>query len=119
MSTLNQYIDRETDSLMVRTSQRPLPQVHVDETKTLLFGIVLSILGPTFLATFVIPLSAALALVGVLYYAVFYSILLKPTTPQNVVICGGAGSTPALVGWAAANGELSEAAFFLRAVVFF
>jgi len=118
-STLNQYIDRETDPLMVRTSQRPLPQAHVDETKALIFGIVLSILGPTFLATFVNPLSAALAALGVLYYVVFYSILLKPTTPQNIVIGGGAGSIPPLVGWAAATGELSVAAFFLCAVVFF
>jgi protoheme IX farnesyltransferase len=118
-STLNQYIDRDTDHIMTRTAKRPLPQGHVDENKALLFGFILSVMGPALLALFVNPLSAVLAALGVFYYVVLYSILLKPTSPQNIVIGGGAGAVPPLVGWAAATGELNVAAFFLCAVVFF
>jgi protoheme IX farnesyltransferase len=118
-SALNQVIDRDTDKLMARTAHRPLPQGRMDASRTLLFGMILSLLGPMLLATFVNILSAALALVGVVYYVVLYSLILKPTSPQNIVIGGGAGAIPPLVGWAAVTGELSVAAFFLCAVVFF
>jgi protoheme IX farnesyltransferase len=64
-------------------------------------------------------LSALLSLFGLVYYVVVYSLLLKPLTPQNIVVGGGAGAVPTLVGWAAGTGELSMSALFLFAVVFF
>jgi protoheme IX farnesyltransferase len=118
-SALNHYIDRDLDSLMRRTRNRPLPDHRIGRMEVLFFGSGLCVLGIGSLAAFVNPLSALLALGGALYYVVLYSMILKPTTPQNIVIGGGAGCFPPLVGWAAASGELSVAALFLAAVVFF
>jgi protoheme IX farnesyltransferase len=118
-SALNHYVDRDLDRLMRRTRARPLPAERMDRREALVFGILLCVLGVTSLAFFVNLLSALLALAGVLYYVVFYSMILKPTTAQNIVVGGGAGCFPPLVGWAAATGGLSVAALFLAAVVFF
>jgi protoheme IX farnesyltransferase len=118
-SALNHYIDRDLDSLMRRTRNRPLPERRILRRDALLFGASLCVLGVGVLAMLVNTLSALLALGGALYYVVLYSLILKPTTPQNIVIGGGAGCFPPLVGWAAATGELSVAALFLAAVVFF
>lgn len=116
---LNQYLDRTVDQKMSRTSRRPLPAGKVDPREALLMGLALCLLGLVILVVGVNLLSAALALCGILYYVVFYSMLLKPSTPSNIVIGGGAGAIPPLVGWAAASGSLSLPAFFLFAVVFF
>jgi protoheme IX farnesyltransferase len=118
-SAINHYIDRDLDSLMRRTRNRPLPERRILRRDALLFGTSLCVLGVGVLAMLVNTLSALLALGGALYYVVLYSLILKPTTPQNIVIGGGAGCFPPLVGWAAATGELSVAALFLAAVVFF
>lgn len=118
-SALNHYIDRDLDRLMRRTRGRPLPSERMGRREALLFGISLCILGVGALALFVNSLSALLALAGVFYYVVFYSMILKPTTAQNIVVGGGAGCFPPLVGWAAATGGLSVASLFLAAVVFF
>ncbi len=118
-SALNQYIDRVRDSKMTRTKRRPLPEGRLDENNVILFGTLLCLGGFYTLAIFVNLLSAVLALAGIVYYVVFYSLILKPTTTQNIVIGGGAGAIPPLVGWAAAAGELSMPAFFLFALVFF
>jgi protoheme IX farnesyltransferase len=116
---LNQYIDRDLDSLMARTLRRPLPAGRLDPERALVFGLVLCVLGVGILAVLVNPLSAFLAAVGAVYYVVAYSVLLKRATPQNIVIGGGAGAVPVLVGWAAATGALSMPGFLLFAVVFF
>jgi protoheme IX farnesyltransferase len=118
-SALNQYIDRVRDSKMTRTKGRPLPEGRMHSNEVILFGTLLCVGGFFTLAIFVNLLSAVLALVGMLYYVIFYSLILKPTTTQNIVIGGGAGAIPPLVGWAAAAGELSMPAFFLFALVFF
>jgi protoheme IX farnesyltransferase len=85
----------------------------------LFFGLVLGALGVAVYAVFVNLLSALLAAFGYVYYVIFYSIYLKRSTPHNIVVGGGAGAIPPLVGWAAATGHLSMAAFFLFAFVFF
>jgi protoheme IX farnesyltransferase len=118
-SAINQYIDRDRDKAMSRTSKRPLPDGRLTGTQAIRFGISLSLAGVVILAIFVNLLSAVLALSGILYYVVLYSLILKPTTPQNIVIGGGAGAIPPLVGWAAATGSLSIPAFFLFALIFF
>jgi protoheme IX farnesyltransferase len=118
-SAINQYIDRERDKAMVRTRKRPLPDGRLNARQVVSFGILLCILGLASLMIFVNLLSAGLALVGILYYVVLYSLVLKPSTPQNIVIGGGAGAIPPLVGWAAATGSVGVPAFFLFALIFF
>ncbi len=118
-SAINQYIDRDRDKAMSRTNRRPLPAGRLTGGQVIRFGVILSLLGLAILAGFVNLLSASLALLGILYYVVLYSLILKPTTPQNIVIGGGAGAIPPLVGWAAATGSLSIPAFFLFALIFF
>lgn len=118
-SALNQYIDRIRDGKMARTKRRPLPEGRLHPNSVILFGTLLCVGGFYTLAIFVNLLSAALALAGMIYYVVFYSLILKPTTTQNIVIGGGAGAIPPLVGWAAATDGLSMPAFFLFALVFF
>ena len=116
---LNQYIDRSVDGRMVRTMRRPLPADRLRPAEGLVLGLVLCAAGLLVLALGVNLLSSALGLAGILYYAVLYSVLLKPATPQNIVVGGGAGAIPPLVGWAAATGSLTLPAFFLFAVIFF
>ena len=118
-SALNQYIDRDLDARMERTRRRPLPAGRVRPSRAAFFGAGLCILGVSILAIAVNPLSAFLAALGAVYYVGAYSLLLKRTTPQNIVIGGGAGAIPPLVGWAAATGSLAMPAFFLFAIVFF
>lgn len=118
-SALNQVLDRQADSKMQRTKHRPLPDGRIAPTDALRYGLILCAGGVLVLAVLVNPLSALLALSGILYYVVFYTMVLKPTTPQNIVVGGGAGAIPTLVGWSAATGSLDMPAFFLFAIVFF
>lgn len=116
---LNQVLDRKVDLQMSRTNRRPIPAGRLDPAEGLLFGFILCAVGLGVLAAGVNLLSAGLALAGLIYYVVLYSIFLKSSTPSNIVIGGGAGAIPPLVGWAAASGTLSMPAFFLFALVFF
>jgi protoheme IX farnesyltransferase len=118
-SAINQYIDRDRDKAMSRTNKRPVPDGRLSGGQAIRFGIVLCLLGVGILAALVNLLSATLAFIGILYYVVLYSLILKPSTPQNIVIGGGAGAIPPLVGWAAATGGLTIPAFFLFALIFF
>lgn len=118
-STLNQVIDRHLDQHMTRTARRPVAEGRIDASAALAFGLVLSIASFYVLAVFVTPLAAVLAVFGNLYYVLGYSVLLKQNTVQNIVIGGGAGAVPPLVGWAAATGHLNMDAFFLFALIFF
>jgi heme o synthase len=118
-SALNQYIDRDLDKHMQRTANRPLAAGRMFPAEGLAFGLALSILSFYLLAGLVNLISAFLSLFGILYYVWLYSILLKKRTAQNIVIGGGAGAIPPLVGWAAATGNLSVAALFMFAIIFF
>lgn len=118
-SALNQFIDRDLDARMTRTRLRPLPDGRLTPNQALRFGLLLILLGVLALALFVNPLSALLAATGAVYYVGGYSLYLKRATPQNIVIGGGAGAIPPLVGWAAATGSLTMPALFLFAIVFF
>jgi protoheme IX farnesyltransferase len=118
-SALNQYIDRDLDALMLRTRRRPIPDGRLEPNRAAAFGAILCLAGISILASAVNLLSALLAAIGAIYYVAVYSLLLKKATPQNIVIGGGAGAIPPLVGWAAATGSLSMPALFLFAIVFF
>ena len=115
---INQYIDRYDDLKMQRTQNRPLPSGRLTPGEGLAFGVALLLISFYLLVAFVNLLAALLSLAGMIYYVLIYSIFLKKTTVQNIVIGGGAGAIPPLVGWAAATGSLNIPSFFLFAVIF-
>ncbi len=117
-SALNQYIDRELDKNMQRTSKRPLASGRMNAAEGLSFGLALCLSSYYILAGFVNLTAALLSLAGIFYYVLFYSLWLKKATVQNIVIGGGAGAIPPMVGWAAATGHLSLAAWILFLIIF-
>ena len=118
-NAINMFIDRDIDSRMGRTRYRPIPSGRMSPAHGLGFGITLAVAAFVLLSTVVNPLSAVLALAGLLYYVFIYTRWLKRTSPQNIVIGGAAGAFPPLVGWAAATGSLSLTAMYLFLIVFF
>ncbi len=118
-SALNSYIDRDIDPQMGRTSRRPIPTGKIAPRAALIFGLVCSALGVLAFIVFVNFLSAVLALLGLIYYVIVYTVMLKRRTPQNVVIGGVAGAIPPLVGWAAVTDEVNLFAIFLFLIIFY
>ncbi len=119
-SAFNHVLDRDIDKLMgTRTRARPLAADRMPAARALEFGLALSAFSFVLLASFVNVLTAALALVGNLFYVLVYTRWLKRTTPQNIVIGGAAGAVPPLVGWAAVTGNLTLPALWLFLIVFF
>ncbi len=116
---LNHYLDRDIDKDMGRTSLRPLPSGRIAPWKALLFGLVLSVLQFVLFWFKVNPLAAWLSTGGLLYYILIYTIWLKRTSTQNIVVGGAAGAFPPLVGWAAVTGDLSLGALYLFAIIFY
>jgi protoheme IX farnesyltransferase len=117
-SALNQYIDRDLDKQMQRTANRPLAAGRLTPAEGLSFGLASCLLSYYILANMVNLTAALLSLAGIFYYVIFYSVLLKKATVQNIVIGGGAGAIPPMVGWAAAAGHLSLAAWILFLIIF-
>ncbi len=117
-SAINQYIDREADKRMQRTAKRPIPAGMITPAQGLAYGIATCWVAFFLLAIMVNLLTALLALAGMIYYVGIYSLWLKPATPQNIVIGGGAGAIPPLVGWAAVANDLQVPALFLFAIIF-
>jgi heme o synthase len=117
-SALNQYIDRELDKNMQRTAKRPLADGRLTNAEGLAFGLGLTLTSYYVLACFVNSLAALLSLAGIIYYVILYSLWLKKATVQNIVIGGGAGAIPPLVGYAAATGNLDWTAWILFAIIF-
>lgn len=115
---INQYIDRYDDTKMQRTQKRPIPAGRLTPAEGLAFGVAMTLASFYVMVAFVNLLAALLSLAGIIYYVLIYSIFLKKTTVQNIVIGGGAGAIPPLVGWAAATGSLNVPSLFLFAVVF-
>lgn len=118
-SALNQYIDRDMDARMQRTARRPIPSGRVEPVNALLFGLSLVAWSVLVLGVFVNWLAAALAFIGSMYYVGLYTLILKRNTVVNIVIGGGAGAMPVLVGWSAVTGSLAVEAFILFAIVFY
>jgi protoheme IX farnesyltransferase len=118
-SALNHVLDADIDRLMgKRTEKRPVAAGRVPPSRALEFGLVLSAFSFVLLASTVNVLTAALALVGNLFYVLVYTRWLKRSTPQNIVIGGAAGAVPPLVGYAAASGNLGLPALWLFLIVF-
>ena len=116
---VNHFYDRDIDAAMARTADRPVPAGRVSPRAALAYGLALAALAVVVLAAFVNPLAAALSFSGFLGYTLVYTMWLKRSTPQNIVIGGAAGAVPPLVGWAAATGSLSWTAVYLFAIVFY
>jgi protoheme IX farnesyltransferase len=118
-NTINMYLDRDIDDLMRRTRHRPLPRHAVAPRRALAFGIALSILSFVWLTVTVNLLSALLAASAIAFYVFVYTLWLKRSTPQNIVIGGAAGCVPVLVAWAAVTGTVEVPALVLFAIVFY
>ncbi len=116
---INQYLDRDIDARMRRTRRRAVASGQLAPENALIFGIALTIVGVLQLALTVNWLAAGLALAGNLFYVFVYTIWLKRTSTQNIVIGGAAGAVPPLVGWAAVTGRLDLPALLFFAIIFF
>ena len=116
---VNHWYDRDIDIQMARTATRPIPAGRISPRAALTFGIILAALSFLELSLTVNVLAALLALSGFLGYVFVYTLWLKRSTPQNIVIGGAAGAVPPLVGWAAVTGALDPAALYLFAIVFY
>ncbi len=115
---LNQIIDRRIDSVMGRTKRRPLPSGNISPTKALFFALFLSTSGMLVLVLYINLLTAALTFLTLIGYALIYTVFLKRTTPQNIVIGGLAGATPPLLGWTAVTGSINPAILLLVLLIY-
>jgi protoheme IX farnesyltransferase len=118
-NAINNYLDRDIDILMVRTQRRPLPAHSIEPQDALLFGLALTVISFAWLAFTTNLVAAFLTLLAVGFYVIVYTLLLKRTTPQNIVIGGAAGALPPMIGWAAVTGDISLPAVFLFLIVFY
>jgi protoheme IX farnesyltransferase len=117
-NALNCYWDRDIDQVMSRTRSRALPSHTVGEKPALLFGLGLGVASFLLLSLVVNLLAALLALSAILFYVGIYTMWLKRTTPQNIVIGGAAGAVPVLVGWAASTGRVGLPALCMFMIIF-
>jgi protoheme IX farnesyltransferase len=118
-NAINCYLDRDIDLLMVRTRRRPLPAHAVPPEDALVFGLVLGVISFGLLALTTNLVAAFLTLLAIAFYVVVYTMLLKRSTPQNIVLGGAAGALPPLIGWAAVTGDITLPAVMLFAIVFY
>jgi len=118
-NAINCYLDRDIDLLMARTRRRPLPAHAVAPEDALLFGLVLGVISFALLAVTTNLVAAFLTLLAIGFYVVVYTMLLKRSTPQNIVLGGAAGALPPLIGWAAVTGDITLPAVLLFAIVFY
>jgi heme o synthase len=117
-AAINCLIEQRIDAKMARTRARPLPRGQLSSQETLLFSSILGGAGLSLLYHAVNPLTMWLTLATFVGYAVVYTVLLKPNTPQNIVIGGASGAMPPVLGWAAMTGEVSPDACLLFLIIF-
>lgn len=118
-NAINQWFDRDIDATMRRTSNRPIPSGRIGATHALVYGLVISVASVLILGFGVNWPTAGYATLGLLLYVLLYTLWLKRTTTQNIVIGGAAGAVPPLVGWAAIEGSVGLGAVLLFAIVFY
>jgi protoheme IX farnesyltransferase len=117
-AALNQWWEADLDAGMKRTRSRPLPAGRMEKHSARDFGVALSATSVLVMGLAISWLTAAILAVSILYYAVVYTIWLKPRTPQNIVIGGGAGAFPPMIGWVAATGHITLMPVLLFAIIF-
>jgi protoheme IX farnesyltransferase len=116
--TFNNVLERDRDRWMARTADRPVVRDRVPPRRAAAFGVALATGSVVVFVVFVNALAAALGLLAILFYAVVYTVVLKPNTDQNTVLGGAAGVFPALIGWAAVENAIGVPALVLGAVIF-
>ena len=117
-AAINCLVEQNIDKLMRRTSWRPLPSGQLTSAQTLVFALAVGSSGLWVLYRFVNPLTMWLTLATFVGYAVIYTVLLKPATPQNIVIGGASGAMPPVLGWAAVTGDVPPEALLLFLIIF-
>jgi heme o synthase len=117
-AAINCLVEQKIDALMARTRGRPLPRGDVSSGETLLFASVVGGIGLWLLYALVNPLTMWLTFATFVGYAVIYTVVLKPLTPQNIVIGGLSGAMPPLLGWTAVTGEVAPGALLLVLIIF-
>jgi len=117
-AAINCLVEQKIDAVMARTRRRPLPSGDVTSASTLLFAAVVGGLGLFLLYRYVNPLTMWLTFATFVGYAFVYTVLLKPATPQNIVIGGASGAMPPVLGWAAVTGELAPEPLLLFLIIF-
>ena len=115
---INMWYDYDIDAIMTRTSTRPLPSGRVNRDDALALGTLMSFVSVTLMAISTNPVAAAMLAVSIFYYAVIYTMWLKRSTSQNIVIGGAAGAFPPVIGWAAVTGTMPLEAWALFAIIF-
>ena len=118
-AALNQWWEADIDAGMKRTAARPIPAGRMDRGNARDFGMVLSGASVMLMGVAIGWLAAGILALSIVYYAVIYTIWLKPRTPQNIVIGGGAGAFPPLIGWVAVTGDITLMPVVLFAIIFF
>ncbi len=117
-AAVNCLIEQRIDAMMARTRARPLPRGQLTDVQTVVFAGAIGGAGLWLLYRFVNPLTMWLTLATFVGYAVIYTVLLKPATPQNIVIGGASGAMPPVLGWAAVTGDVSAHALLLFLIIF-
>jgi heme o synthase len=117
-AAVNCLLEQKVDALMARTRARPLPTGQLTSAEALAFAAVVGAVGLALLYALVNPLTMWLTLATFVGYAIVYTVVLKPRTPQNIVIGGAAGAMPPVLGWAAVTGEVSADALLLFLIIF-
>ena len=117
-AAVNCLVEQKIDALMQRTSWRPLPRGDLTSLQTLVFAGAVGGLGLWMLNAFVNPLTMWLTLGTFVGYAIVYTVILKPATPQNIVIGGASGAMPPVLGWAAVTGEVTTEAMMLFLIIY-
>jgi protoheme IX farnesyltransferase len=115
---LNMWYDADIDAVMTRTAMRPIPRGKVSKVEALVFGTVLGAIAVVVLALATNLTAAALLAGSILFYAIVYTVWLKRSTPQNIVIGGAAGAIPPVIGWAAATGDIGLEPLALFLIIF-
>jgi heme o synthase len=117
-AAFNCLVEQGIDAKMARTSWRPTAKGQLSNTETLIFSAALCTLGSVILYVFVNPLTVWLTLATFVGYAIIYTVVLKPATPQNIVIGGASGAMPPVLGWAAVTGEVGAESLILCLIIF-
>ena len=117
-AAFNCLVEQGIDAKMARTSWRPTAKGQLSNTETLIFSAALCALGSVILYVYVNPLTVWLTLATFVGYAIIYTVVLKPATPQNIVIGGASGAMPPVLGWAAVTGEVGAEALILCLIIF-
>jgi protoheme IX farnesyltransferase len=117
-AAVNCLVEQKIDAVMLRTRARPLPSGRLTSRQTLVFAGAIGGIGLAVLNHWVNPLTMWLTLATFIGYAVIYTVILKPMTPQNIVIGGASGAMPPVLGWAAVTGEVSADALLLFLIIF-